>query len=218
MSPDKDVTIAARVRPDLKADVETVRARLGEKDASVIVRRALTEYVDKVLERGQAGPGGLLPTTFPVNAGGALTAETMNAALESMGASIRVRDVGADLLTNGRRGAHRRRPTPTEEAAALAQIGRAGTARRLALEAFERASTRGLTADEVVVELLPRPHNGTARRVTDLLQGGLIEVRMSAGKVVERNTRAGSRATVYVINEAGKRALAERRQSERVAA
>lgn len=127
--------------------------------------------------------------------------------------------------------------TPTETAAANRKAPRPGTARHLALRYFVRRHERGATADEVHALLMPAPQNSIARRVTDLLEGGMIEpVRWTEsidgaghpfaragrygtrylgpdedrlGDVVARKTRAGSLATVYVLTAAGQAAYDE---------
>jgi hypothetical protein len=238
MTPDKDVTIAARVRPDLKADVEEVRARLGEKDASVIVRRALTEYVDKVLERGQAGPGGLLddrdvlvgPRTTGIlslvdpaaadalsSAGGALTPEAINRALEAIGATLRVtegngveicyREPGDLGSLNGRPAAHAGDPE-TSHRAAVAAWPRANTDRHRALELLYAAHPLGMTGDELDVELEAKgsaPYSGR-RRLSELKGAGWVKVRRAHGpsavfENVRRRTRTGAEADVYVLTD-----------------
>jgi hypothetical protein len=154
------------------------------------------------------------------------------------------RQAGGNLLDGP--GTARRRAVGPEAQAALRVASRAGTARRLALEEFERVGASGLTADEVWHLLRPHPQNSIARRVTDLLQGGLVaelewpaetsdliytpagarrrahrhEERIDTpnGPGVGRLTAAGSIATVYAITPAGARALEDRRAKERSAA
>lgn len=136
--------------------------------------------------------------------------------------------IAAGILRGGQ-GAARRNATATERAAALAVAPRVGSQRFRALTCFAYAGAKGLTADEVVVKLAPAPHNGVARRVTDLLQGGLITERTADTAAeraelgahddrlvddhsrdatpVVRTTRAGAHAQVYIITPAGHRAL-----------
>ena len=139
------------------------------------------------------------------------------------------------LFAAGRRS---RPSSATEVEARLKAAPRAGTGRFKALAEFELAGARGLTADEVVVKLAPAPHNGTAKRVSELAAGGLIRpVRavvdpmrdavhdsarpLAAGEramddgLIARVTRADAWATVYVITAAGHRALEDARAKER---
>lgn len=148
----------------------------------------------------------------------------------------------APNLLSGGTGARRRSSTATEAAAALKVAARVGSQRRVALEHFEQAGGRGLTPDELVVLMAPHPHNGVARRVTDLKDGGMVAVvtaepdrgilwarlpgahrrlrplnglERAVADVVTRPTRAGARGTVYAITAAGARALEQARQAGR---
>lgn len=205
MNATRDATVAARIPLDLRNDLEEL-ARRGGVDLSVIIRGALRGYADAALGHHTEAAAG-------------------HRALFAAG------------LLRGGQGAARRAAGPTERAAALGVAPRVGTARRRALELLEGAGAHGLTADEVQAGLERRAHytgerapavNGTARRVTDLVQGGLarphlIEVTSAsladgtAGEVRTRPTRHGAQATVYVITAAGIRALEDARDRERSA-
>lgn len=214
MSAPRDSTIGSRVPLDLREDLQAItaaKAAAGETrgdgepvDLSTTIRRGLRYYAD--LELGNLDRA----------------AEAHAALGLPTGARFAIDRTG-NLLDNGRPGASRSRATPTERAAALGVAPRAGTQRRRALELFEAAGDRGLTADEVVVKLAPAPHNGVARRVTDLLQGELIEPRPHDDEDVRRRwpeipatrlTRAGAQATVYRITGAGLLALTNKRRQE----
>lgn len=213
-----DATIAARVPVDLRTALERRRDEL--KAAGVHYpdgREADLSYVIRQACRAYVGDrSGVLFERPPSPA----------AELELRGGSARASD-----------------PATSKAAAAAQGPPRVGSQRWRALVAFAEASLRGLTADEVVVKLAPAPHNGTARRVTDLLQGGYIEqapplIDKAYGKnpaerarllepidpdakrprinaTVERKTRAGAWAQVYRITDKGRDALAERRRDER---
>jgi hypothetical protein len=96
--------------------------------------------------------------------------------------------------------------------------------RRRILELYAE-SAEGLTANDVCVVLdAVSPHvavNGAPRRVTDLVQGGLIAERTintdeneAQGRVYTRQTRHGARARVYQVTEAGIEALRAARARE----
>lgn len=134
-------------------------------------------------------------------------------------------------------GAHRKRGRDAQRNAAAATTPRTGTARHAALELIVNAGPAGMTADAVAAALEARyPLNTVARRVTDLLQAGLIteatceqaegsdrpyvvagawgarpchadEVTFADGGV-GRSTRTGTAATVYAVTTAGLAALA----------
>lgn len=191
-----DTTIAARIPLDLRQELEDEVSR----------RRAA----------GELRPGGE-PIDLSTVVRQALREHAEAAAGRPPG-GVHVVGRQAGLLDNGRPGAQHRDAGNTERAAALKVAARAGTQRRLALEAFEAAGERGLTADEVAVKLAPRPLHSLARRVTDLLQGDLIEPRAGdtePGPLLTRTTRAGSAAQVYRITGAGLLALTTKRREER---
>lgn len=187
-----DTTIAARVPLDLREDLE----------ADVAARRA----------RGELRPNGE-PIDLSTVVRLALRAWVDHLASDFTGVGFR-RQSGL-LDANGRGGSHHRGAGQTEVRAALKQAGRAGGQRRRALECFEAAGERGLTADEVAVKLAPAPLHSLARRVTDLLQGGLIEpVAKHPDGIWTRLTRAGAQANVYRISGAGVLALTAKRRQE----
>lgn len=198
----KDVTIAARVAPDLRADLEAVAAKLGDKDLSIVIRRACAEYADKVLERGDAGPGGLLD---PVEV----------AARNGLAAG----PLGLATL-NGSPRAHVNGPATSKEAAAAAWP-RANTQRRRAVELLLATDPRGMTGDELDAEL--GGYNGR-RRLSELKAGGWVEplrVRVATRDVgtefapLRRKTRNGAYAEVYVLTAAARVRLAD--ESKRTA-
>lgn len=222
-----DATVAARVPLDLRKDLEAVVdkwRRSGRRypdgrdvDLSFVQRHALRELTDRELGRARPLVNMGLGATAGAQADGHDYPFPPNAAaeLERRGGAARSSD-----------------PSTSKDAAALQQPPKVGTQRWRALEAFEAAGDRGLTTDEVVVKLKPAPHNGTARRVTDLLQGGYIEERLEAEVerraaiatglatrlnrgAVERKTRAGAWARVWVITRKGRAALESRRQDQR---
>lgn len=135
-------------------------------------------------------------------------------------------------------GTHRRNDKPTARRAAWEVTPRAGTQRAKALGHFRTAGARGLTPDEVCALMPEGAINGIARRVTDLLQGGLIEPAtwhepepgrpyISAGvwrnrgtgpyeepidgpgSQITRPTRHGAKAGVYVITATGLQVLTD---------
>lgn len=149
----------------------------------------------------------------------------------------------APSLLSGGTGARRTRATATEAAAALKVAAKVGTQRRRALEAYERVGEIGLTADEVASVTGARL-NSVSRRVSDLVQGGLVAqlepvtedhaagtltyvglpggARRAfraeeevTGDVITRETTGGARATVYAITAAGARALEDARGAGR---
>lgn len=214
----QDSTVAARVPLDLRADLDRLVERLRtagvhypdgrEVDRSFVIRQALRAWcVSSLTPAGELDVAG-------------------NATLHNLD------DADLARLELGRGAARASDPSTAREAAAAMGPPRAGSARYRALEVFEAAHEVGRTADEIVVALAPAPHNGTARRVTDLLQGGFIEERLEVeldrrhavlgagghrlnGRAVERRTRAGAWARVYRITTKGKAALARHRQDVR---
>lgn len=72
-------------------------------------------------------------------------------------------------------GVARNNDPPTARRAAWESTPRAGSQRAIALQHFQNAGAKGLTADDVCALMPQAAVNGLARRVTDLLQGGLIE-------------------------------------------
>lgn len=122
-------------------------------------------------------------------------------------------------------GTARRLAKEAERMAALKVAPRVGSQRHAALTIFIERGAVGATADEVYRTLQARgfacKENGMARRVTDLLQGGMIRLqdvtsertgdRRELDGTITRATPTGSRATVYVVTGAGMRANAESR-------
>jgi hypothetical protein len=217
MSPPRDVTMAARVPLDLRAEAEELVTKVRnagapgigrdpEFDLSHVIRLGVRRLVDEELH-ARPRPG---------------------------------------RLFNPREGSSRRHDRPTSKAAALDVAPRAGSQRRRALEVIVGRGDRGATTDEVI-EVLEASHrvavNGVARRVTDLLQAGAIEPLLAVlgssgwqahtadhriarppragegtvpgGAEVTRVTRHGSRAIVYVATAKGRQWL---EASERSAA
>lgn len=205
MTATRDAVVSCRVPLDLRSDLEEVAALEGHGELSLVARAALRAYADHKLGRSP---------------------------------------VGASMLLGGT-GARRRTSGPTEVAAALKVAPRVGTQRRRVLELYEEVGPIGLTADAVhsclegrdfvqqPIVSLRRHHavNGIARRVTDLLQGGLIIEKTASGNtadrkaktdgegvtqegVLTRQTRHGAQAIVYVISAAGHRALEDVRARE----
>jgi hypothetical protein len=205
-----DSTLAARVPAELRDAVEAKRDELRgagvhypdgrEVDLSFVLRVALSRYVG-------------------VHDGGLLEVDVDAASPDQLRQA-------AALLEDGQPGTARKHDRPTAKRAASTVAGRAGTQRRRALELFEVVGARGLTTDEVCAELDDCPVNGVARRVTDLLQGGLIEeVYAAGGRVagegramhgdpVMRKTRHGSFAQVWRITGEGLLALTAKRKQE----
>jgi hypothetical protein len=193
-----DTTIAARIPLDLRQELE-----------------------DEVARRRRAGE--LRPSGEPIDLSTVVRQALREHAETAAGrppGGVLVVGRQAGLLDNSRPGSRHRDAGNTERAAALKVAARAGTQRRLALEAFEAAGDHGLTADEVAVKLAPRPLHSLARRVTDLLQGGLIEPHPHESEEwrgvvpATRRTRAGAQATVYRITGAGLLALTTKRRQE----
>ena len=100
---------------------------------------------------------------------------------------------------------------PAERTAAARASRTAGAARLEVLRLAEAAGGNGITADEVVRELGHRwAVNGLPRRVTDLYQAGALMPARSHhdGAILHRATRTGTPATVYVVTETGRAAIA----------
>jgi hypothetical protein len=214
-----DSTIAARVTAELRNDLEAHVARLRglgvhypdgrEVDRSFVIRQALRAYLDGEARLEPGREPGLFDSTD--RGEGRLRWEPLAGP-----------------------GTARRADPETAKAAARQDPGRKGSQRRRALEAFEAAGAKGLTTDQVVVELTPAPHNGVARRVTDLLQAGLIEPiprepamygddtrppDVIESPWVTRETRTGTPAMVWRITGQGLVELGKvrRAEAERVA-
>ena len=115
----------------------------------------------------------------------------------------RLVELGLDAEARGERtlaggpGTHRRNGGAAQRQAAATV--RTGTARHAALGFFVDAAAAGATADEVAEALEDRwPLNTVARRVTDLLQAGLIiPVRFHRSEPVERAEAAFALAGVW---------------------
>lgn len=173
-------TISARVPVDLRADLEELARRDGNLELTPIIRAALRQYADARL-RPTAAAGG--------------------------------------LFDNGQAGAYRKRGRSTERTAAEWVAPRIGTVRARVLKLYADAGDHGLTADDVIQHLDAVARrlrqkapavNGTARRVTDLLQAGMIEPALDEdGHERVRLTAHRTPATVWRITPAGEAAAAE---------
>lgn len=86
----------------------------------------------------------------------------------------------------------------TERRAALEVYPRTGTCRRRVLDAIALASERGMTDEELSLELRMRLYTAAPRR-NELLNDGWIE---DSG--ARRPTTTGARATVWVLTAAGR--------------
>jgi len=197
MSATRDALVSARVPRDLREDLERI-AEADHVELSVVTRKALRMYADW---RQRPTAPDLYGPGYGVP--------------------------GRLALAGGDRGSHHRRAGATEVAAALKIAPKLGTQRRTVLELYEAAGHRGLTADDVVAALPNIAPNGLPRRVTDLLQGGLIGERAvgdprelapdeeSLDGLVVRLTRHKTPATVYVISRRGRLELEAARDRER---
>lgn len=112
---------------------------------------------------------------------------------------------GAESLFTGpqRPGAARRGGRATEAAAARRITLRRGTA---CFDVAAQLARRGpLTTDEICAALPERPVNGTARRVTDLLEVGYAEEMLDprTGEPLTRPTRHGASAIVWRLTDRG---------------
>lgn len=178
----RDVSIAARVPLELRADLERLAARDGATDPAAdlsrVIRRLLRAGADVELATGKR--------ITPGN--------------------------GAAGLFAPQPGKARRRDPATSKAAASRVAPRVGSQRREALELVAAAGERGATADEVIAELERRHPdrriavNGIARRVADLKEAGAIDTVLIAadGRVRSRLTRNGAAAEVYVATPLGR--------------
>lgn len=184
----RELTIAARVTPALRRDLEALlaeRLKAGDRrpdgaplDLSTLIRRACAAYVDVNLNGSRQGPSGTL-------------------------------ELGS---LDGRPRTHRGGPR-TEQQAAEGAWPRARTQRRRALELLENAGDYGLTGDELDVLLDAGVYNGR-RRLSELKAAGWAEVKLGPDGLgnnapVTRKTRAGHRAEVYVLTAAARIRLAE---------
>lgn len=174
MTAQHDVTVAARVPLELRAELEQARDTAGDADLSVTIRRALRAEADRVLGRAPAGAAGL----FAPAKGSARRHD-------------RATSTQAALDVAPRTGSQRRR--------ALAIIeghGQHGaTTDEVIAELEQRAAIEGKSPPAV---------NGVARRVTDLLQADAITPLTLDGAEATRPTRHGSQAIVYVATEKGR--------------
>jgi hypothetical protein len=180
MSTPDMTTISARVPVDLRTDLEELARRDGNHELTPVIRAALRQYAD---------------------------------------ARLRPAAVAGGLFENGQEGAYRRRGRTTERTAAQWVAPRIGTVRAQVLALYADAGDHGLTADDVIQHLDARARrlrvkapavNGTARRVTDLLQAGMIAPALDEdGHERVRLTRHRTPATVWQITTAGAQAAEE---------
>lgn len=171
-------TVATRVHPDLRAKLEA-----------------------KVPEGGRLGPDVLVP------------------ALEAWVAEREQ----PNPLTATHPGSARAGGPATSKAAAADVAPRIGSQRERALRFIAQAGPHGATADEVLIRLeqvaraqgsRPPAPAGLSRRVSDLLEVGAVEQATTLVATggngpapVERVTRHGAMATVYVVTAKGRRWL-----------
>lgn len=189
MTPLRDVTIAARVPLSLRTDLEALLAE----------RRSIGDH------RPDGGP---LDLSTVIRRACALYVDA-----NLNGARRGTLELGA---LDGRPRAHRGGPA-TEQEAAEGAWPRAETQRRRALELLRDAGERGLTGDELDLELNAGVYNGR-RRLSELKAAGWAEparerivnndvATVSAPR--RRKTRAGHWAEVYVLTPAARIRLAE---------
>lgn len=237
----KDATIAARVPLDLRADLELVAhewRRAGvtypdgrPADLSYVIRLGTRRLADEAIVR-RDGEGRDPTRPGEVRPPGELAGDPSASvdALRLLPGNGNTA-VAVDLDNIATR-AHRNDPA-TAKSSAEAVAPRAGSQRRIVLEAFERAGNRGLTADEADHNLACRatvaaPWSGQ-RRTSELLKAGLLEPRTdrpqaddeevgdglnTGGDTVTRRTRSGHQATVYRITGDGLLALTRKRREE----
>lgn len=103
----------------------------------------------------------------------------------------------------------RHNPRSTEVAAAdLSAVGNSKRRKDVLLVIWQ-AGAQGVTDDEVSIVLddpdVPAPRVASRRK--ELVEGGWVEVRVEDGREVERKTRTGAPAKVWVLTEAGRAAI-----------
>lgn len=188
-----DATIAARIAPELKADLEAVRASAGDETLTVTIRRLLRKAADVELGHPEELNAEHVPHGTP------LMASTVPPAIR-----------GQTTVDD-----HLAAPMPPMENPAVRDTPpRPGSQRRGALAFIADRGTEGATVDEVVhsFEAVYRAAGrkiapaSIARRVTDLAQADAIEPDFRADapdKQRVRETRQGGEAVVYVVTEKG---------------
>ena len=105
---------------------------------------------------------------------------------------------------------HRGDPDTSGDAARKAWP-RANTQRREVLRLLHEAGPRGLTGDEIneAVQGVGTSYQNGQRRLSDLKRGGwACERRDENGVAIERRTRAGAWARVYVLSAAARNRFA----------